>query len=169
MKSSLKWLLIVVIGVPAVAIAGIFSWTFVNSFYHDYKGDFRAEDGKYYAPEDLAENIVNEPEEGVEIKRTPEETYMLFRDALLAGDVDGVLGYVEQNQIAAYRAEFSNPETLKLYQAIPPVEKIKDTELMSGLYRSYMYYMDGQIEGEDMPYTITFVLDDTGYFLIESI
>jgi len=126
-------------------------------------------DGKWYTEDELKE-IVGPQYINTPAKNTPEEVYVDFRKAILAGDTEKALEYIWRESKEEYREEFNNPEMMRLYKTIPEVDElIEEKEERYDNYASFIYYDKDMNPEKDPPYTIDFIKDEKGYWQIESL
>jgi len=160
---------IIIVVIAVVALVGA-------SLYTDYKiekGDWIKWDNKIYTQKQVEEKW---PAWGqfIEPKNTPEDTYIKFREAVLAGDIDGALEFVDEKKKRRYEAILNDPELSKGYQDLPDWDKIKPDEHENS-YRInsavYFYFLEdmGDAPDSDVPYTIRFIKKTNGYWKLESI
>jgi hypothetical protein len=110
-----------------------------------FKGDILFQN-KWYAQENLPPEATDEFWEyrkqlrETPIVRGPEETYKLFREALLAEDYDSALQYISENKKEAYKTVFEDKEqTESLAKKLPQQIEKNTNALPSEIYFDYAY------------------------------
>ena len=139
----------------------------VYNYIRIQRGDLIKFNGHFYTKEEM-EAFPPQYHEAPE-QNTPEEVYIIFRQALLDDNIELALEQISEESKEEYREALNKPEKLKIYQEIPEVKVIKRQEKDSyGNYASYVYYDKEKIEGE-IPYSIDFEKNWYGYWKIDSI
>ncbi|MEI8361399.1 MAG: hypothetical protein WCG01_04685 [bacterium] len=99
-------------------------------------------------------------------KNTPEEVYTKFRTAILANNVEEALKYITPEKVDKYKIKFANETIMRSYKGLPSVDKIRpEDNKIIGNYISYNYFKIG----DEKTYSVSFVKNQQGYWLIELI
>ena len=125
-------------------------------------------DGKWYTEDELKE-IVGPQYINTPAKNTPEEVYVDFRKAILAGDTEKALEYIWRESKEEYREAFKVSGNLEKIKGIPEVHEL--TEEKDERYDNYAsYYYDDKDDprGEKIK-SIEFIKNEEGYWMIEFI
>lgn len=144
-----------------------FAFEFARSFYY-ISNDYVKYQDKWYKQEDLPREATEEFGDiraklrAVPVLRTPEETYSLFRNALLGENYEEALQYIAVEKRDDYRYIFEDKQKVKEWASKLPEEIKKESD---GEFRlEYSYDISDKYY-----HSIHFVKEFTGYWMIKSI
>ena len=157
-----KLIISVVLLLPIIAFLVWFIIQFSISYYHISKGHIKYK-GKWYTEETLPKEARGEWTEyrmklkSTPTKRTPEETYNLFRQAIIEKRYEDALQYILPEKRGKYEDLIKKIDQKNLAVKIEKEEEY-------GAYKIYVYDV-----GDGFGHTIIFKKDLSGYWYIEEI
>lgn len=169
---NLGWKIVgLVIGIPVLIFVVWFAYGFARTFYF-VSNDYVEYKGKWYKQENLPREATEEFGDiraklrAAPTLRTPEETYSLFRTALLDGKYEDALQYIAEDKRENYREIFGDTKILEKYKKILPIKILKESE---DEFNMSFYYLNAFDKNDKMAYSVDFEKNITGYWMITSI
>jgi len=158
MKKAIRIISLILLVIVIIMIA-----FFIDTYLGIKRGDFIKWDNQWYSKEQIKEKFppqyINTP-----AKNTPEEVYKIFRDALLAGDIEKALEQITVESRNNYNNFFYDKEVLNKFKDSLPEKFIfkKRSENENNLYFDWD-------RGDGYEHTLSFVKDINGYWKIDQI